>query len=590
MIEHLFHFALRTFLGRSWNELMLATHEPEREQSNRLLDIISQNKRTAFGIEHGFDGIDSVEDFRERVPVRTYEGFEPYIKRMRTGEEGVLTAEVPLMFGRTSGTTGSPKFIPITSSFYEDFSRTQKMWQLKMVGDHRKMLRGKILSVMSPEVEGYTECGIPYGAMSGYSYNNQYGITRGLQAVPYEVLCVSDFDLKYYLFLRLALEQNVTAVAAVNPSTIVLLMKKLNAHASELVHDIAEGDISGAFDVAPRLKASLRERLRPNKKRARELESLLARGEIIRGTDVWKNLSIITTWQGGPASFFLRTFPDYFPGISVRDMGFMATEGYFSIPLHSNTPDGLLAVTGHFMEFFEVEPDGSRAEKALGCEELETGKQYYVVVTTSGGLYRYDIGDIVEVSGFYNKTPLLVFKQKGGSVLSITGEKVTEAQVVEAMNAAVASHGGNLEFVKEGFMVAIRLDDPPAYSLALEATECDSSSLAEFLTSFEAELRRRNIEYAAKRDSQRLGSPTLRVLRPGFFERMRQKRVRDGTPDGQYKVSHVAPDSDCLNGEMPVFEIEMPTIKTCKSARLDTRKNGYERESHIKTDHILAQR
>ena len=554
MIEHLLYFALRTVLSRSWNELMTATCEPAEMQSSRLLDIVSRNERTVFGKQHGFSEIRSVDEFRRRVPVRAYEEFEPFISRVCSGGGCVLTEEDPWMFGRTSGTTGRPKFIPITPSFYEEFSKMQKMWQRKLIADHRGMLRGKILSVMSPEIDGYTECGIPYGAMSGHSYRLQYPITQMLYPVPYEVMCLSDFEAKYYLVLRLALEQNVTAVAAMNPSTILLLMKKLNAHSAELAADIRGGVINRNLDIPERLRRRLEERLRPNKKKAHELETLAENG-LIRGTDVWKNLSIITTWQGGSVGFFLREFPKYFPGVPVRDMGLIATEGYFSVPLWSNTANGLLAITGHFFEFFPVEADGGRGDTALGCEELEKGKEYYIVVTTSGGLYRYDISDIVEVTDFYNKTPVIVFRQKGGNTISITGEKVTEVQVTEAMRAAASSFPTPIE----GFLLTLRLGDPPSYVLAVEAAAGDDRLLAELLKSFENELRARNLEYAAKRDSQRLGEPMLRAMEPGFFEEHRKQRVRQGAPDGQYKIPHLMADPACLNGARAVAEIAMPS-------------------------------
>lgn len=554
MIEHLLYLYLRTVLNRSWNELMLATREPARMQSSRLLDMVSSNEETAFGKEHDFAGIRSVADFRERVPVRAYEEFEPYIERIRRGERSVLTVEQPDMFARTSGTTGEPKFIPLTPSFYEEFSKMQKMWQRKLVADHRAMLRGKILSVMSPEVEGYTECGIPYGAMSGHSYRLQYPSTQTMYAVPYEVMCVGDFDAKYYLVLRLALEQDVTTIAAMNPSTILLLMKKLNKHAAELSRDIAEGSISRNFDICPRLRRQLEKRLRPNRRRAREISALAESGGPVRGTDVWKTLSLVVTWLGGSAGFFLREFPEYLPSIPLRDMGFIATEGYFSIPLWPNTANGLLAVTGHFFEFFEVASDGARGGTPLGCEELEAGREYYIVVTTSGGLYRYDICDIIEVVDFYNKTPVIVFKQKGGNTISITGEKVTEAQVTEAMRAAASS----LTMCVEGFTLALRLGDPPSYVLAVETAERNDRLLAGLLERFERELRLRNIEYVAKRDSQRLGEPSLCLLAPGFFEECRRNRVRQGAPDGQYKVPHVVPDMRQLGDMRPVAEISMP--------------------------------
>ncbi|MBI5118866.1 GH3 auxin-responsive promoter family protein [Candidatus Poribacteria bacterium] len=543
MIENLLYFALRTVLNRSWNELILATSEPARMQSARLLDIISRNQDTAFGREHGFSGIRCVRDLRERVPVRSYEEFEPYIKRMRLGEENLLTAETPEIFCRTSGSMGEPKFIPVTLSFYEEFSKMQKMWQRKLVADHREMLRGKILSVMSPEIDGYTECGTPYGAMSGHCYRRQYPITQARYAVPYEVMCIRDFEAKYYLILRLALEQNVTALAAMNPGTLLLLGKKLRTYLPRLARDIHDGAIEREMQIESCLRRLLEDRLRPDKKRAREIETL-CNGRDIRLTDMWKNLSVILTWQGGSAGFYLREFPRCFPGVPLRDFGLVATEGYFSFPLWSNTPNALLAITGHFFEFFEVGPDGNRADVAHECEEIEKGKDYFIVVTTSGGLYRYDICDIVTVVDFYNKTPVIVFKQKGGNTISITGEKVTEAQVTEAFRVAAQSW----MTVIDGFTVTLRLSDPPSYVLVVETTERREEALAGLLAAFECELRLRNIEYAAKRDSQRLGAPSLRLLEPGFFEERRKQRVKQGVPDGQYKVPHIMKDAGGIPG------------------------------------------
>ncbi len=533
---------------------MRATHEPARMQELRLLDIVSRNRGTAFGKEHDFAGIRSVADLRARVPVRTYDEFEPFIKRMCCGEKRILTEEDPQFFGRTSGTTGAPKFIPVTPSYYNEFSKTQKMWQRKLVTDHPSMLRGKIFSIMSPEIDGYTKCGIPYGALSGHSYRLQYPITQSKYAVPYDVMCVRDFHAKYYLALRLALEEDVTVLAALNPSTILLLMKKLNTHAQELADDIERGTVSETVDITPRLRRTLEERLKPNKKRAREIRRLVADGGAIRSADVWKNLSIISTWQGGSLGFFLREFPPYFASVPARDPGLIATEGYFSIPLRSNSPEGLLAVTGHYMEFFPVRTDGSRSDEPLDCQNLEIGRDYFLVVTTSGGLYRYDIGDIVEVTDFFNRTPVIVFKHRGGNTVSITGEKVTETQVTEAMKAA-SSDG---KITVEGFTVALQLGDPPSYLLMVETPEHREHVLATILERFENELRARNIEYVSKRDSRRLGEPSLWLLPRGFFEQCRRTRVEQGSFDGQYKLPQLMPDTRTLGDVRPVMKLAIP--------------------------------
>ncbi len=553
MIEHLLFAYLWTVLKRSWDELMQATYQPAEMQSARLMDIISRNSDSMFGREHSFSQIRSVEDFRERVPVRTYGEFEPYIARLRHGEKNVLTREVPEMFGRTSGTTGEPKYIPITPSFYEEFSKMQKMWQRKLFADHRGMARGKILSVMGAEIDGYTGCGIPYGAMSGHSYRLQYPLTQRMYAAPYDVMCLNNFDAKYYLILRLALEQNVTTIAALNPSTILLLMKKLNVRAGELARDLSDGTIRADLDISPRLRKQLEGRLRPNKKCGRLLDSLAARGGPIKATEVWKELEVITTWQGGSVGFYISKFPSLFPGIPIRDMGLIATEGYFSIPLSSNTPKGLLAVTGHFFEFFEVGENGSRGAGPFGCEEVQAGKDYCIIVTTSGGLYRYDIGDVVEVVDFFHKTPVIVFKQKCGNVVSITGEKLAEAQITEAMRRSVDAAA---PVAVDGFVVALHLDEPPQYNLLIETTERDERKLCELLARFDRELRRQNVEYGYKRDSGRLGHPSLWLLQNGWFEQHRKQRVQQGAPDGQYKLSHLVSDMRKLGEVQPLARMQ----------------------------------
>jgi hypothetical protein len=94
--------------------------------------------------------------------------------------------------------------------------------------------------------------------------------------------------------------------------------------------------------------------------------------------------------------------------------------------------------------------------------------------------------------------------------------------------------------------------------LAVETTERDNRLLTELLARFEDELRLRNIEYAAKRDSQRLGEPVLCMLAPGFFEEFRKNRVRQGAPDGQYKFPHLVPDASFLDDIPTEAEITMP--------------------------------
>ncbi|MBN2712604.1 MAG: GH3 auxin-responsive promoter family protein, partial [Planctomycetes bacterium] len=166
----------------------------------------------------------------------------------------------------------------------------------------------------------------------------------------------------------------------------------------------------------------------------------------------------------------------------------------------------------------------------------EQGKRYRTIITTSGGLYRYDLGDIVEVTGMRGNTPEIAFLHKAGNVLSITGEKVTEDQVVKAMKNVEEKFPDIA-----GFSVTMELTSPPRYILAVEMAqgEPDKARALEMACAFDCELRSINEEYDEKRSSGRLDNPELLLLAKGSYLEYRKLLVREGKPDGQIKPPHL---------------------------------------------------
>jgi hypothetical protein len=202
-------------------------------------------------------------------------------------------------------------------------------------------------------------------------------------------------------------------------------------------------------------------------------------------------------------------------------------------------------VLGHVLEFVpegELGADGQGP--ALLADALEPGQRYRVVVTGAHGLYRYDINDVVECVGRHRRTARIAFVHKGGNMLSITGEKVGERHVVEAMAGAEAELGQRAS----GFSVACVLGQPPRYVLAVEPRESlDDDALRRLLAAFERRLEEVNVEYAAKRASGRLGPARLAVLRRGAFDAERGRRVAAGAPDAQVKPPHLTRDPALLD-------------------------------------------
>jgi hypothetical protein len=171
---------------------------------------------------------------------------------------------------------------------------------------------------------------------------------------------------------------------------------------------------------------------------------------------------------------------------------------------------------GHVLEFVD-ERGGVR-----WAWELEGGRQYRLVVTTSAGLVRYDLDDLVEVTGFAQRAPVLRFVRKGANVISVTGEKVTEDQVVRAFAATGVR--------AVGFSVGVRMAEVPVLVLAVEG-----EVPGDLAARFDVALRRANVEYDAKRDSGRLGPVALKRLDSGTYARLRSAKVAAGAPEGQVK-------------------------------------------------------
>src|SRR5262249_7018906 len=128
-----------------------------------------------------------------------------------------------------------------------------------------------------------------------------------------------------------------------------------------------------------------------------------------------------------------RHYPRYYGETPVRDVGLIASEGRMTIPMADGTASGVLDITTHYFEFLpEAEADRPNPT-LLPAHEVEEGKTYFIVPTTAFGLYRYHISDLVRVTGFYNRTPLVEFLGKGAHFASVTGEKLSEYQVAQAV-------------------------------------------------------------------------------------------------------------------------------------------------------------
>lgn len=520
-----------------------ATRAPEEAQRNKLLAILRRNQDTEFGREHRFAALHSLADYAAAVPVNTYENLAERIERMARGEKNVLTAEDPVMFARTSGTTGKPKLVPITKTCqgrdHQDQTRT---WLYHAKRDHPTLLRGLSLSLVSPAVEGHTEAGIPYGSTSGHIYQNFPGLIQRSYAIPYEVFEIDDYDAKYYVLMRLGLCSDVTFLCTANPSSIVKLCEVAEENAEALLKDITDGTLRQDLEMPDKVRELVQARLRPEPEIARKLGRVRQRrdGRLLPA-DYWPNLALIGCWKGGTVSSYVDRFPEWFSPdgaqpMAVRDWGYLSSEARGSIPLTDEGSGGVLAVRTNVYEFVDAAevdaaPESRQSWNFLGTGELEVGKDYYIFITTTGGLYRYHIDDVVGVESLYHETPVIVFKRKGRDVTSITGEKVSANQVLQAVAAAGKETGVQIDHFK------VEADpEAAAYVFKVEsAKDIPEGKRKPLLESLERNLCELNLEYAGKRKSQRLNPATLHVMKPGWYDKEKRSQVKQGLRQFQWK-------------------------------------------------------
>lgn len=514
-----------------------ALRNPAETQREKLKEIIAANRSSRFGVDHRFHEIGSYDEYKSRVPASNYEYLSPYIDKLRIGDSNQLTCEDPFMFATTSGTTSNPKFVPITRAHLKDYTHAFQIHNYHLIESFKKAASGKFLIITSNDEEGRTPSGIPCGAVSGLLNRRQPAIIRRHFAVPYEICKIKDVDIKYYLMLRIALDQQVTAILGCNPSSFLLLADQLTEHIEDLIRDLRDGTINQKYLPPAELRPAIEPYIRPSLNMSRRLESLADQWKTVTPIMIWPQLACLSLWKGGPMSFYIERLKDFYGDIPIRDFGYMASEGRGSIPISDEGAGGVLAITSHFFEFVAEENMESDKMRFETVEDLKLGKRYYIFFTTNAGLYRYNINDLVEVTGFCLKTPIISFVRKGLGVSSITGEKVTEEQVLVALTQAVKQL--NLGEIAH-FTAEVELGYPPYYvcyaELNNELISLTPSLRDAFIRAFDGSLRMQNPEYEDKRASKRLAEPRLKILPKGTYTRLRQQRVMEGAPEAQVKI------------------------------------------------------
>ncbi len=545
LLDRLLLIAARHHARRCLHAFLAAAGRATGVQQRILDDKIRRNADSDFGRAFGLAAIRTYADYARQVPILRYEDHQPYIERVKRGETSALfgPGQRVLMFSLTSGTTAEPKYIPVTDAFLRECRRGWNAFGVKALLDHPAGFLRRIVQVASRMDESRTEAGIPCGAITGLMAATQKRLVRRYYVVPPPIARIDDAAAKYYAIMRLAVPTDVAFLITASPATQLALARTADTHREHLVRDIRDGTLWPELPVAPAIRDALQPRLRPDPAAARRLEAIIEREGSLRPRDYW-DLAFIANWMGGTMGLYLRDFPKYFGNVPVRDVGLIASEGRMSIPIEDHTPAGILEVTSHFYEFIPRDEYESGRPIVLRSHELEAGGEYFILLTTSAGLYRYDLGDLVRVIGYHGEAPVIEFLSKGSHIASVAGEKLTEQQVILAMKQAAADVGVPIDT----FVLAPRWDEVPYYVLHVETPPGSPPETARQLAArLDGHLAAVNVEYASKRRTKRLQALQANRVPDGFFARHDEhlrSRYRRGNEQYKHQYLYTTPGAD----------------------------------------------
>jgi acyl-CoA synthetase (AMP-forming)/AMP-acid ligase II len=536
-------------------------------QERFLLTLLARHRRTELGQRFQVGNIRTVDQFRSEIPIYPYSFYESYTERIAQGESNLLNPDPVAYISLTSGSTGKHKLVPVTSRFQTSLRRanwaaigfclealqSERNW----AAAEQNLEFGKLLTTNSLLLQGTTPADIPYGPVTVGSLRMGKFIYAQTFAQPYDALLIGDSLARHYVCLLFALkDRKLRCIVANFPMLVLRTCHYLAQYAEDLIQDIRQGRIAQWLTLEPELRQRLQRRLKADPQRADELQLLLCQHEQLTPKLAWPGLSYIGTARGGTSDFYFQNFPQFFGKTPIFGGIYGSAEATFGIYPELNTDGSILAIESGFYEFVPEDQWDTDCPKTLLPTQVSVGSFYRILVTSYSGFYRYDIGDVVQVVGFYEQAPLIVFRYRQGGLLSSTTEKTTEDHVTQVMKQLQAK----FQVYLDDFCVTLSKNEVPAYyCVNIELANGQHLERPDaFLHCFDEFLKEINNPYGTVRIDQ-VPPPRLQILAPGSFGMIRKRQLDKGMSDSQLKFPHISEDRQFLEGLTVLQNVQMTT-------------------------------
>ena len=517
------------------------SHDPRGVQEELLLSLLQENRDTEYGKACGFAEIHTLEEYQQRVPIREYDEFAPLIERMVQGEENILTSQPIRHFNKTSGTLGCAKFIPLSQQQITIMGKYHALHANAVISSDigYGWNNGKGVNLQEGTAEVLAS-GATYGCASSVAVRNGpfKNMSSGIYTSPIEAKQPAKGVITRYIHARFALqERNVSYVVATFSSIILEMFRYIEDHWEMLLQDIEQGTIDENVDLPSGVRSSLLKKLTPDPQRAEELRVAFSQGfDSPWARRIWPRLEYIYSAGGANFTPYTEKLRKNIlgEGVHIFYMGVSASEGMFSSVYHADREDSILTPDGCFMEFRDTEDEYA---PCLTMDRLEEGKCYELIITNYSGLYRYRLHDVLRVTGFHNKTPLIRFETRAGYAANIRGEKTSEAAVRQMIEETEKALG--IE-VTDYSIYADTDSLPPAYVILTELRSCPEGMEKETIRAcMQEKLLEASKNIAHHFEDGYLGPLRLELLQPETYLLYRDVMIMKGTSASQLKPVHV---------------------------------------------------
>ncbi|HEY8397045.1 MAG TPA: GH3 auxin-responsive promoter family protein [Flavihumibacter sp.] len=475
-------------------------NNPFAAQREVLQELVTSAQYTEIGRQYGFNKLFKVRDFKRTVPVHEYDDLKPYIERMMQGEENLLWNTPVNWFAKSSGTTSDKsKFIPVSDESLEEnhFQGAKDVLTLHYgCNPDSDLLSGKGLVIGgSHQVSQFTE-DISYGDLSAVLLQNTPFWGHWIRTPDLSIALMDEWESKIEQLALSTIPENVTSISGV-PTWCLVLMKRIL-------------EMTGKSCIA----------------------------------EVWPNLEL---YMHGGVSFL--PYRDQFRQIIGKDIHYLemynASEGFFAAQ-DSPDADGMLLFTRHgiFYEFMPIEEYGKKFPHTVGLNKVELGRQYALVISTTGGLWRYIIGDTIQ---FTNLAPYRIrVSGRLKHFINAFGEEVIVDNTDKAIAVACEKTGALVNDYSAA-PIYFSQNGNGAHEWVIEF-EKEPADLALFAYELDSALKNINSDYEAKRHKDiALRMPVVHAARKGLFNDWLRSKGKLG---GQHKVPRLSNDRTTLDAIM----------------------------------------